>query len=160
TLSHNTVIVGEASQPATEGQLVTFSTPSDAGLGVAEAVVSWPTDTDVPSYAGVRVRRCLLWRGTYVLDVVLVGCPEPRTIDLAWHHRGTLAESGGLEPMAWEPPNETYALLTDVQRLPGSPWSAHWRLGDVGTKAMGRDPEGTDVLVATAPSNPPALRDA
>lgn len=160
TLSHNTVIIGETSQPSIEGRLVTFTPPADVEVGVAEAVVSWPAELENLAYAGVSARRSLLWRGAYFLDIVLVSCPDVRPIDLAWHHRGTLATPADAEPVAWEPPNETYALLADVRRLPSAPWSAHWRLGSVGTRAMGSDPEGADVLVATAPSNPPAERDA
>lgn len=173
TLSHNTVVIGEASQPPQSGRLVRFTAPEAADVGVAEAVASWAAhsgdsasssdtaDTAAASaYDGVAMRRLLLWRARYFVDVVLVSCPEARQIDLAWHHLGALESpaSDVLEPADWTPPNATYAHLEDVHRLDASPWSARWRLGAVGTNATGHDPDGTQVLAARAPANPPSER--
>ncbi|MEU4202585.1 heparinase II/III family protein [Streptomyces sp. NPDC026294] len=184
TLAHNTVVLGEQSQPPGTGHLLAFRPVGEDGaegtgqVGVADAVVGWPDAPEQGPYAGVRLRRCLLWRpgpDPYVLDVVLVDSPGPQRIDLAWHHLGTLVAPPAAEPgpVDIQPANATYALLEQVHRLPvqgtddaggRSPrtvWTAEWRLDDVpdiGTRIWGIDERAATVWSARAPADPPADR--
>lgn len=186
TLSHNTISLDHTSQPETEGRLIDFRDPADHDYGLIDAVVGWPEDpneisgrpgawlreprrTHVPAYAGAILRRSVIWTPDYFVDQVRVDAPalslgRPVPIELAWHHRGSMIIPSELEPVAdWEPPGEgdmrdTYAILSDVRRLPhsGPEWHAAWEVEGVTTRLWARDPADTDVLIATTPGNPPA----
>lgn len=176
TLAHNTIVVGKERQPAEAGTLARFDAPDEqGGVGVAEAVVRWPDDRKAGAYRGVTARRCLLMTqgdAPYLLDVVLVEAPRPRPIELAWHHLGELRspDPAGLATAAWDPADESYALLADARAVPGPEWSADWRVGKaptgltpegedsdaVGTRMWGLDPAGATTIAARAPSNPPS----
>jgi hypothetical protein len=70
TLSHNTVLLDEESQPPAQGRLRGYLDPRSNAVGVVDAEVSWPVDPDEPNgrpgswaegAAGVvpaRLRRC------------------------------------------------------------------------------------------------------
>jgi len=181
TLSHNTALLNEQSQPEAEGRLISFLDPADHPVGLVDAVTSWPTEpgastgregawlkeprhSHVPGYAGAELRRLVLCKpgdDGYFVDVMLVSAPQPVPIDLAWHHRGRLVEPvDRLTAASWSPPNETYGFLRDVHELSGPDdgreWSAAWEVEGAGTRMWARDPSGTTTLVATSPSNPPA----
>ncbi len=149
TLAHNTVVIGETSQPEAQGRLLAHVPPAPGRPGLVDAAVSWPVDADadrgpqgswlreprrvhVPAYAGAAIRRCVLWKpapGGYFLDVVLVSTAGEEVVDLAWHHRGTLVTpdpaglsvdlTGGVGASTWPPGGEPYQFLEDVRRLPG-----------------------------------------
>jgi hypothetical protein len=102
------------------------------------------------------LRRVVLWKSGYFLDIVLVSAAADGPIDLAWHHRGVLTEPASLQPA--DP--AAYPLLQDVRRLPGPTWQAAWRVQGAGTRMWGRDPRGGQTFAATSPSNPPAERQA
>lgn len=175
TLSHNTVLLDHTSQPEAEGTLINFRDPAEHAYGLAEALVAWPEDPDalvgrpgswlreprrthVPAYAGAVLHRSVLWTADYVVDLVRVQAPHDVPIDLAWHHRGDLLEPDDLEPADWQPPDETYAILSDVHRLihQDQEWHARWEVEGVTTRLWAYDPEGTEVITATTPGNPPA----
>nr|WP_238345523.1 heparinase II/III family protein [Actinopolymorpha cephalotaxi] len=144
TLAHNTVVIGEVSQPEAQGRLLTHVAPGAGRPGVVDAAVSWPVDPDadrgpqgswlreprrvhIPAYAGATVRRCVLWKpapGGYFLDVVLVTTAGAEPVDLAWHHRGTLVApapadlTADLDLPGRPPSGEEYQYLEDVRRLP------------------------------------------
>ncbi|MFC7622580.1 heparinase II/III family protein [Microlunatus sp. GCM10028923] len=175
TLSHNTVLLDHTSQPEAEGTLINFRDPAEHPYGLAEASVAWPEDPDaivgrqgswlreprrthVPAYAGAELRRSVLWTADYLVDLVRVDAPQEVPIDLAWHHRGTLLEPVDLEPVGWQPPDETYAILDGVHRLThqAQHWQASWEAEGVTTRLWAHDPDGTEVITATTPGNPPA----
>lgn len=175
TLSHNTVLLDHTSQPEAEGSLINFCDPAEHAFGLADVEVSWPTDPDAvvgrqgswlkeprrtftPAYAGAHLRRSVLWTERYFIDLVRVSAPYAMPIELAWHHRGSLIHPTEVAPVRWEPPNETYGFLTDVNRLSheGRAWQAAWELEGVSTRMWAHDPEEAQVLVAQSPSNPPA----
>ena len=144
TLAHNTVVIGEVSQPEAQGRLLAHVPPEAGRPGVVDAAVSWPVDPDadrgpqgswlreprrvhVPAYAGAAIRRCVVWKpapGGYFLDVVLVTTAGAEPVDLAWHHRGTLVVpapgdlTADLDLPGWPPSGEEYQFLEDVRRLP------------------------------------------
>ena len=149
-----------------------------------DAAVSWPVDPDgdhgrqgawlreprrvhVPAYAGATARRCVLWKPAphgYFVDLVLVGASGTDRVDLAWHHRGRLAESGPatLADVDWSPAAGPYEFLDDVRALAptAAGWFARWEVEGAGTRMWGLDPDDTETLVATVPSNPPVERQA
>jgi hypothetical protein len=86
TLSHNTVIVDGESQPPAEGELVFFDDGLDNDFGVADARVSW----EEAPYAGVSMRRAILWTDDYFLDLFHVSCSQKKQIDWVCRFRGNL----------------------------------------------------------------------
>ncbi|MGN6565423.1 MAG: heparinase II/III domain-containing protein [Thermomicrobiales bacterium] len=176
TLAHNTVLLGGELQPEAEGRLLHFRAPGDGPFGIADAAVTWPaTPPDPPpaggawikeprvryspAYAGVTVRRCLLWRPVaqpYFLDLVLVDCPDPRLIDLAWHHTGAQRDPAPdtLPPIAWPTGPDAYGQLRDTHLLSGPAWQATWWTGMAGTRGWAHDPAGAQAIAARVPSNP------
>jgi hypothetical protein len=175
TLAHNTVVIGEVSQPRVSGRLRRLEI--DGAVGLVEAGVEWPVgdagsprgpwlaeepegEPGLAAYGGASIRRCLLWRRDgqcpYFIDIVHVECPEPRSIDLAWHHLGAVVEPNELPAAPWDPPNATYAAITGTRRLDGPTWRVEWRVGGGGTRMWGLDPASATTLVGNAPSDPPS----
>lgn len=157
TLSHNTVLLDETAQPPATGELRRFARFADAGYTVADAAVAWPDDTASP-YAGVSMRRCILWRDgehPYFVDLVLVRCPAPRRIDLIWHHAGELTTSHD-RPERQPVGDLGYAHLRELRAVPDAEWQATWRLDDVGTAGWLLAPPGGVTYVGRGPSNPAA----
>ncbi len=76
TASHATVLLDGESQPPTQGRLDRFS--AEDGFTLVEASASWEEGV----YAGVRMRRILLWRNTHFVDLFQVVCLAER--DLYW----------------------------------------------------------------------------
>ncbi len=158
TLAHNTVLVDETAQPPATGELVRFAAGDASGYGVADARVNWPSDAPAAVYAGVTARRCLLWKASpmpYFIDLVGVRCPEPRQIDLAWHHLGDL-ELPGLLPMSWTLDRDGYRHLSDLHQLAADEWQARWQTDGAGTACWALNPPGALTIAARGPSNPAA----
>lgn len=157
TLSHNTVLIDETAQPAAAGELIAFSATGGDGYAVADARVTWPDEQAAP-YSGVVARRCVLWKGgvrPYFIDIVQVHCPEPRRIDLAWHHDGEL-DLAGLAPLSWNTDQEGYIHLSEAQYLNAVRWQGRWRLDRYGTACWALNPAGTTTIAARVPANPAA----
>ncbi|MBI3970258.1 MAG: heparinase II/III family protein [Chloroflexi bacterium] len=117
TLSHNTVLIEGQPQPPAKGRLISFEPLSTAqrrrasdasgapgAYGVIDAEVEWPRDYTAPlpgsreaatnpkvpdAYDGVRLRRRLLFRPNYFLDIFSVSCPSARQIEWAYHNLGS-----------------------------------------------------------------------
>ncbi|HET7771846.1 MAG TPA: heparinase II/III family protein, partial [Chloroflexota bacterium] len=162
TLAHNTVLLDGESQPPATGELLHFADGSAGGYATAHARVSWPDNAPAP-YAGVTLERSFRWAVTGTprfWEEVRVECPEPRLIELAWHHAGAIqiegaspvtelpAQEGALPFPPPLPENPTYALLAELRHLraPANAWTATWRLGDEGsgpgTRCQAIDPPG------------------
>ena len=77
TLSHNTVTLNGRSQPPAEGRLVRFDAKRTSGFEVVDAGVTWEDDF----YAGVTMRRVILWTDTYFWDVFHVAAPQESQLD-------------------------------------------------------------------------------
>ena len=174
TLAHNTVLLDGEPQPPATGELLHFADGSAGGYASAHARVTWPADAPAP-YAGVTLERSIRWCMTGVprfVEEVRVVCPEPRLIELAWHHAGALQLEGAApvtelpsqpEAAPFPPPlpeNPTYALLKEIQylRSPTNAWSATWRLEEggigPGTRCAAIDPPGAALVSARVPGNP------
>ena len=161
TWSHSTVVVDRISQPPTTGRILGHRPVTTDAFGWVAAEVCFDAmvgDGDDPArvaaYAGVTMRRALAMvppeHGDYLLDVVVVDAPHPRTIDLITHVRGTHASPAGrpapdrlLLPQFEQvrrsdvPHGRTDYLLTDGQQ----PWS-RWHTG------------ADELLTAVTPTNP------
>lgn len=158
TLAHNTVLIDETAQPPATGELARFAAETAGGYAVADARVAWPADAPVPAYAGVTARRCILWKGSptpYFIDLVQVQCPEPRRIDLAWHHAGEL-RLDGLLPIPWASERDGYRHLDDVRQHDAAEWQARWHHDGGGAACWALNPPGALTLAARGPSNPAA----
>ncbi len=152
TLAHNTVLLDQTEQPPQTGQLVRFDTLAD-GVLVADAGIHWP-QADAGLYADVRLRRCILWKESYFIDIVRVICPEPHLIDLAWHHSGTLALDA-LKPSSLTFDQTGYEHLTQIQETDETEWQAVWQTdAPVGTQMWAFNPAGAQTIAARAPYNP------
>lgn len=82
TASHATVLVDGESQPPTRGRLDRFS--AEDGFTLVEASASWEEGV----YAGVRMRRTILWRDTHFVDLFRILCPAERDLYWVCHVRG------------------------------------------------------------------------
>ena len=91
----------------------------------------------------------------YFIDLVGVRCPEPRQIDLAWHHLGDL-ELPGLLPLSWTSDRDGYRHLNDPRHLAAGEWQARWQAGGAGTACWALNPPGALTIGARGPSNPAA----
>lgn len=94
TASHSTVAIDGRSQPGHQdyaglGARAAIGQFRASGeFGVVDASVSW----DEGDYAGVRMRRVILWREAYFIDVFKVECAAEREIDWIYLNRGQLVE--------------------------------------------------------------------
>jgi hypothetical protein len=183
TLSHNTVLLDGQSQPPATGRLLDFrpwsgsaaAAPAGSPFGVIDAEVDWPDEAG--SYAGARVRRRILLRPDYFVDVCTVSCPRPRAIEWAYHHCGRLTHVGAGAtpppvPAALPPAGDhvAYAVPETLRlraALPGRPAvtaafttgtaGLHlWLNGIAPDDPVGPGDQPSWVLAAEAPDSPAA----
>ena len=84
TASHSTVMLDGQPQPLTDGRFNRFLVEDSFTL--ADASVSWSEGL----YRGVQMRRVILWRDCYFIDLFQVTDPSHRNIDWICHVRGRL----------------------------------------------------------------------
>lgn len=153
TVCHNTVTLDGRSQPEGAGQLHCFQ---DAGpLQIADAGVHWVAE-DGP-YHGVTLRRVVLARPAYFLDLFLVEAPQPRRIDWIYHNGGTLHTTLPLTVYsAMSAEGEGYEHIHDAQqsRTNGA-FHVTWQHDSVGMQLWGAGAAAAEVITGTAPGNPP-----
>ena len=82
TASHATGLVDGLSQPLAEGKINRYE--ARRRYTVCDASVSW----EEGAYAGVEMRRILLWRDHYFVDLLQVRCPTVRDLDWVSQVRG------------------------------------------------------------------------
>ncbi len=82
TASHATALVDGLSQPLAEGKFNRYEAGDRYTL--CDASVSW----EEGAYAGVEMRRILLWRDHYFVDLLQVRCPTVRDLDWVSQVRG------------------------------------------------------------------------
>ena len=82
TASHATALVDGLSQPLAEGKFNRYE--ADDRYTLCDASVSW----EEGAYAGVEMRRILLWRDHYFVDLLQVRCPTVRDLDWVSQVRG------------------------------------------------------------------------
>jgi hypothetical protein len=147
--SHSTVLLDGQSQPPASGKLDRFQTGGD--FSIASASVAW----DEGAYAGVRMRRALLAREEYVVDVFRVDGPVPHQIDWLYHHLGRLVSSPELAPIPAGLPGDCgYAHVSDVQRVAAISPRLRWEKDGARLDLFLTPSPEEELYVGTAPANP------
>ncbi|MBX3011025.1 MAG: heparinase II/III family protein [Caldilineaceae bacterium] len=154
TSCHNTITLAGQSQPEATGTLHRFH--RDGAVQIADAAVHWAENAGV--YTGATVRRIVLARPTYFLDLVLVQTPEPQRIDWLYHNRGDFHSTMPLAPYpALATEGEGYQHLRQAQRLTvDTAFTAAWQFNGVGLHLFSAGAPATTVITATTPGNPPS----
>lgn len=149
TASHSTVLLDGRSQPPASGYLDHFRTEGE--FSISAASVAWT----LGEYAGVRMRRVLLGRRDYVVDLFEVTCPEPRQIDWLYHHLGELVTGPlGVKVEEGLAGDCGYAHLVNVIRItePGPPFG--WERDGARLDLYLPIIEDEVTFTATGPANP------
>ncbi|MBI3959507.1 MAG: heparinase II/III family protein [Chloroflexi bacterium] len=154
TASHNTVTIDGSSQPEATGELRSFQ--GEGPFQAADASVGWTEEAGI--YGGVSMRRVVLARPAYFLDLFVVEAPEPRRIDWLYRNGGSLRTD---LPLAEYPgittEGEGYQHISAAQRSPASgDWQAEWRLPTGGLVLFARGAPNGEVLTGVTPGNPPS----
>jgi hypothetical protein len=152
TICHNTVTIDGYSQPEATGQINHFQDTGD--FQVADAAVAW---TDDGPYQGVTMRRVILARPDYFLDLFLVETPDSRRIDWIYRNAGQLQTTLPLTAyptLADE--GEGYRHIAHPQHnRTDKPFQASWQSGAIGLQLWAAGAPGTDILTGSVPGNPP-----
>ena len=149
TASHATAIVDGLSQPLAEGKIDYYY--SDDRYSVCDASVSW----DEGAYAGVEMRRILLWRDHYFVDLLQVRCPTVRDLDWVCQVRGErISEPLDLSPASPLTGDGGYAhVRLDGQVPEPDNWKLSWRDQGGLLDLFPLEPSGP-MFLGSAPSNP------
>ena len=153
TASHSTVLLDGQPQPLSDGRFNRFR--AEDSFTLADTSVSWNEGL----YQGVEMRRVILWRDSYFIDLFQVTGPSPRDIDWICHVRGRLTEHSfesvsdrGLSP-------EHVSAHTQVEgsceesKLPRLRWRCEGGFLDLNLPR----PEG-HIFLGISPSNPASER--
>ena len=168
TISHNTVVLDGKSQPAGAGRSIAFR--ADGPFQIADAAIDWSEDTvsgiDVPTYGvdeeapkvyeGAKMRRAVLARGDYFVDLFLVDAGRERRIDWIFRNRGVLAPLGdGVPIVPSELEGEGYEYIEDLSTRPAYESIAlNWEFGETGMKLFLAEMNGTTLYAGPAPGYP------
>ncbi|MFN0170595.1 MAG: heparinase II/III family protein, partial [Bryobacteraceae bacterium] len=143
TISHNTVILDGRSQPPATGRLRRFR--REGPFQIADAEVE---------FDGARLRRVILARPGYFLDLFVVDAERQCVADWIWRAAGELDPDGASEPVA-PLAGDGYQHLSSPRRLTASPLV--WRAGGAALRIWPRPEPGTECIAARAPGTPPHL---
>ena len=154
TASHNTVTVDGQSQPEARGELRFFQ--GDGDFQVADATVGWAGE-EAGVYAGVSMRRVVLARPNYFLDLFLVEAPESRRFDWLYRNVGSLHTA---LPLAEYPgiggEGQGYQHIGAAQRAASrAAWQAEWQVVTGGLALFAPAASDGEVLTGVTPGNPP-----
>ncbi len=168
TVSHNTVVLDGKSQPAGAGRRIAFR--ADGPFQIADAAIDWGEDTvsgiDVPTYGvdeeapevydGTRMRRAVLARGDYFVDIYLVDAGRERRIDWIFRNRGVLAPLGdGVPIVPAVLAGDGYEYIEDLSTRPAYGHIVlDWQFGETGVKLFAAEEEETPLYAGPAPGNP------
>lgn len=168
TVSHNTVVLDGKSQPAGAGRSIAFR--ADGPFQIADAAVRWGeeavTGIDAPSYGvdseapevydGAGMRRAVLARGDYFVDIFLVDAGRERRIDWIFRNRGVLAPLGDgipIVPAVLE--GDGYEYIDDLSTRPAyGNIALNWQFGETGVKLFMAEMDETTLFAGPAPGNP------
>ena len=168
TISHNTVVLDGKSQPAGAGRSIVFR--AEGPFQVADAAIRWGEDVvtgiDTPTYGvdeeapevydGVAMRRAVLARGDYFVDIFLVDAEGERRIDWIFRNRGVLAPLGdGVPIVPAELEGDGYEYIDNLSTRPALDNIAlDWQFGETGMKLFMAEGDGTTLYAGPAPGNP------
>jgi hypothetical protein len=149
TASHSTVLLDGRSQPFAAGRIEHFRASDDFAL--AGGAVDWVGG----GYAGVRMRRAILWRDAYFIDLFHVTCPGPREIDWLYHNLGAPVECPASDPAGDGLAGDCgYAHIAGVRRLRGEGGARlRWQAGQA-LLDLHLPPADEEVFTGRAPANP------
>ncbi len=168
TVSHNTVVLDGKSQPAGAGRSIAFR--ADGPFQIADAAVRWGEEAvsgiDAPSYGvdseapevydGAGMRRAVLARGDYFVDIFLVDAGRERRIDWIFRNRGVLAPLGDgipIVPAVLE--GDGYEYIDDLSTRPAyGNIALNWQFGETGLKLFMAEMDDTVLYAGPAPGNP------
>ncbi|MGH2559054.1 MAG: heparinase II/III domain-containing protein [Thermomicrobiales bacterium] len=147
--SHATVVIDGVSQPSAAARIERYD--ADGDPITATGSVTW----EEGAYAGVEMRRTLLQRDGYCLDVAHVRCPHARQIDWVFPCLGALDDSPATEPAAGALTGPCgYEWFDDVRRQGESGETRlHWQSAGAVLEMYLPAGDGERFL-ATAPGNP------
>ena len=151
TLSHNTVMIDGLTQPPATGRINSFR--GEGAFQVADAAVTWE---DGP-YEGVNMRRVLLARPDYYLDVFMVECDRTRRIDWIYHNVGAYDASLDLTPLgAMDGEGRGYEHVSNARRvMTDDDFMINWQSDGVGLKLFVAGLPANEITTGTVPGNPP-----
>jgi len=152
TVCHNTVTMDGYSQPEAMGQINHFRDAGD--FQVADASVRW---ADAGPYHGVTMRRIILARPDYFLDLFLVDAPQPRRIDWIYHNAGQLQTTLALtaHPALGDEGAGYRHIAQPQQSRAAGPCQFRWQTEAVGLSLWCADAIGTTIITGAVPGNPP-----
>ena len=168
TVSHNTVLLDGLSQPPGAGECTEFR--ADGPFQVADATVAWSANPapsrDFPlesvrsdalyTYARVTMRRVLLARADYLIDIFLVDAGKERRIDWIYRNTGALlsaAASRPALPSALE--GEGYEHIADPRSLAlDDDPRFTWRSEGSSMRLFAAEQAGATLYAGRAPGNP------
>jgi hypothetical protein len=147
TISHNTVAIGGRSQSPAAGKLRRFH--AEGPFRVVDAEVQLET---------ARLRRIVLSRGDYFLDVFIVTLERVQTVDWIWRNAGSLSFTGearGLSPRSGDG-YEHLSALRELTMAANTP--LRWTAGEDCLRLWVRPESATQWMAADVPGNPPEDR--
>jgi hypothetical protein len=149
TASHATLLLDGQSQPPVEARITRYDAAGEPAL--IEGEVTWKDGL----YAGVTMRRTILWREEYFIDVCHINCPAPRQIDWVLPVLGALVEAPATQTMpAGLTGDGGYAHFDAVGQLPvAGETRLRWQTGSAALDLY-LSPNTEERFVATAPANP------
>lgn len=150
TFAHNTLVVDERTQVATEGHLKLFGGWDDV------AVASGECDT---AYRGVHLSRSVVLTPTYLLDLSAAAAEDEHQYDFVWHNLGEMAPSvpvtAGPEPLG---KGNGYQHATEVKQGSGAQdWSVDFKLKEGQVRLQMPGVEGTELFFATGMTGRPPV---
>ena len=152
TISHNTVTVDGRSQPPAEGRLLNVDVRRAHGFEVVDASVSWAK----APYAGVSMRRVILWTDSYFWDVFRVAAPRECRMDWVCRFQADRRGRTGLSqrgPVRLSGDGYDH-VRKPVAFAPEEMVSLEWGLSQGGVGAFLPEESGTRVIVGEAPLQP------
>lgn len=152
TLSHNTVTLDGRSQPPAEGRLVNLDLRRTDGFEVVDASVSWEN----APYAGVTMRRMILWTDSYFWDVFHVAAPHECQMDWVCRFTGDRRGRTGLSRRgSITLSGDGYAHVRQpVEFVPQEMVSLEWGLSEGGVGAFLPEDGGTRIILGEVPLQP------
>ncbi len=167
TAAHNTVCINGLNQPPADGRVVQYACREDGVL--VEAHADWCgsmpeldsltiSQWDEPSYAGVTMRRALLFGEDYFVEAFLVRGAEGRTVDWVLHPRGEIIpppEACRLIEAAL-PGSAPQSFLRDaVSFSPRGLVETRWRQPAGDLRLFSACSRHSEMIYAKGPANPP-----
>jgi hypothetical protein len=154
TVSHNTITIDGRSQPPATGMIHAYHTTG--AFQVADASVRWSGD-EVQPYGGVAMRRVILARPDYFLDIVLVDAGAHRRVDWIYHNAGMATASLTGQPAgSMESEGEGYQHIMQTQRaIASEDFCVTWQMERADLQLFCAGQPGGEIILGQAPGNPP-----